>query len=164
MRLIAAIATLLFALFLLGAAYSGYTENAKIVTTRAAGYEDKFAPRTTDGPTIEQAEEQGRLAIAGLEGLLGIVLIFAAVVLCSPVEPRQIVSEYDLRGRRTPSAASHELSIQKPRPSVMASLIQRSRPRDPLARSGRVRIEELRQAKNGSADSTKTAQNERLSA
>jgi hypothetical protein len=159
MRLIAAIATLLFALFLLGAAYSGYTENAKIATTRAAGYEDKFAPHTTDGPTIEQAQEQGRLAIAGLEGLLGIVLVFAAVVLCSPVEPRQITSEYDLRGRRTPSVAS-----QEPRPSIMASLIQRSRPRDPLARSGRVRIEELRQVKAGSAASSKPDQNQRLSA
>jgi hypothetical protein len=153
MRLIAAIATLLFALFLLGSAYSGYTENAKIVATRAAGYEDKFAPHTTDGPTIEQAEEQGRLAIAGLEGLLGIVLIFAAVVLCSPVEPRQITSEYDLRGRRTPSVAS-----QEPRPSIMASLIQRSRPRDPLTRSGRARIEELRQARGSSTASTKTVQ------
>ncbi|ADW67670.1 hypothetical protein [Granulicella tundricola] len=150
MKLMAASFTLISAFILLGAAYSGYAENARINSTHTAGYADKFAPQASEGLTMDQAEEQGRLATAGLEGLVGLVLVFATVMLCGPAEKRVAApTEYDLRGRRTPAVGSEEIRV-----AITASMIQRSRPQARLSPSGRVRIEELRAAKRDFARSS----------
>jgi hypothetical protein len=143
MKLMAASFTLISALILLGAAYSGYAENGRITSTHTIGYVDKFAAAPPEGLTLEQAEEQGRLATAGLEALVGVVLVFATVMLCGPAEKKAVIAtEYDLRGRRTPSLGSDEVRV-----AITASMVQRSRPQARLSPSGRVRIEELRAAK-----------------
>jgi hypothetical protein len=128
MRLLVAIGTLLCALFLLGSAYAGYVENGLINAAHAGSRVDKFYSPRTDGSPIEQAEEQGRLTIAGLEGIVGAVLLFTAVFLCGPADAHHTTSEYNLRGRGAPAGVSQSNS------------------NDSLSRSARRRVEEVRQA------------------
>jgi hypothetical protein len=157
MKFTAAILTLISALLLLGLAHHGYTENARIhaenQTIRRAGSRN-IGPLATTDPNadgnwqaIDQAEEQGRLATAGLEGFVGVVLLFIAVALCGPANanPPIASSEYNLRGRFEREAANGTAQRNSSDSQSQSRADARSQPH--TIRSGRIRAEELRKPK-----------------
>jgi hypothetical protein len=149
MKFAAAILTLIAGLLLLGLARQGYLDNARL-HAESLGIDRSnahnigrnpipYTPRPSESwQAIDQAEEQGRLATAGVEGFLGLVLLFAAVGLCGPTAPKPTLasSEYNLRDR--PGLRDRpDRQVEPLRPDSNPSSI----------RSGRTRIEELRKPK-----------------
>jgi hypothetical protein len=86
MRLFASFLTLIPALLLIGLAYHGYADSASIQTLTGGDF-DHFASRASDGFSIQEAERQSGLVIAGMEAGRGFSLASAERAFCSAIFP-----------------------------------------------------------------------------
>jgi hypothetical protein len=131
MRLFASFLTLIPALLLIGLAYHGYAD---------------FASRASDGFSIQEAERQSGLVIAGMEGLLGLAFLYTALLLSASSRKREGASP--LLARRERSAPPYS---QRTREGGVPAYTQPEAPgaaSRTLVRSGRARIEDLRRARS----------------
>jgi hypothetical protein len=150
MKLMAAFLILIPAVLLIGLAYHGYAESASISTLSGGDFEH-FASRASDGFSIEAAERQSKLVIAGMEGLLGLVFLYTALSLSASSRKREVASPSNRRRDRSPLPYSQRTGeAQTPiysQAGYRHEEASRSAKRT-LVQSGRARIEELRRARN----------------
>jgi hypothetical protein len=146
MRQLAAFFVLIPALLLFGLAYRGYAGAVGVASERSGGDFDRYAARTSDGFSVEGAEQQAHLVLAGFEGLAGLGFLYVAMSLVCSTPRRQntplargIQKELPYAQRRVEAAPA------APREEPAAR--RRTAPQGLFA-SGRERIEVLRRARN----------------